>query len=76
MRIWPCEVFLFILASDFFTCHRILTWGLWLYFPFEGKHPADFIALKNPLPSTRFEPANVGSNGKHANHYNTEATTN
>jgi hypothetical protein len=32
------------------------------------------IACKNPLPSAGFEPANLGSNGKHTNHYTTEAT--
>jgi hypothetical protein len=31
-----------------------------------------FIALKNPSPSAGFEPTNLGSNGKHANHYTTE----
>jgi hypothetical protein len=28
-----------------------------------------FIAFKNPLLSACFEPTNLGSNGKHANHY-------
>jgi hypothetical protein len=32
-----------------------------------------FNALKNQLPSAGFEPANVGFNGKHANHLSTEA---
>jgi hypothetical protein len=31
-----------------------------------------FIALKNRLPSTRFEPTKLGPNCKHANHYTTE----
>jgi hypothetical protein len=31
-----------------------------------------FIALKNPSLSAGFENANLGSNGKHANHYTTE----
>jgi hypothetical protein len=31
-----------------------------------------FIAIKNPLFSAGLEPANLGSNGKHANHYTTE----
>jgi hypothetical protein len=31
-----------------------------------------FISLKNPMPSAGFEPANLGSNGKHATHYTTE----
>jgi hypothetical protein len=31
-----------------------------------------FIDLKNPSPSLGFEPANLGSNGKQAEHYITE----
>jgi hypothetical protein len=31
-----------------------------------------FIALKNPLLTARFEPANLGSSGKHDNHYTIE----
>jgi hypothetical protein len=31
-----------------------------------------FIALKSPSHSARFEPANLGSNGKHAKHHTTE----
>jgi hypothetical protein len=31
-----------------------------------------FITLKNQFPSTRFEPANPGSNGKHDNDWVTE----
>jgi hypothetical protein len=31
-----------------------------------------FIAIKNPLFSTGFEPANLGFNGRHDNHYMTE----
>jgi hypothetical protein len=34
-----------------------------------------FIAIKNPSPSAVFEPANLGSNDKHANHYTTEDNT-
>jgi hypothetical protein len=30
------------------------------------------MALKNTLLSTGFEPANLGSNGKHDNHYTTQ----
>jgi hypothetical protein len=33
-----------------------------------------FIALKNRSSSAGFEPANLGSNGKHANHETSEAT--
>jgi hypothetical protein len=38
-----------------------LTWVRQLYFPSEGR-------------CAWFEPTNLGSNGKHANHYTTEAT--
>jgi hypothetical protein len=31
-----------------------------------------FITLKNPSHSAGFEPTNLGSNGKHNNHYTTE----
>jgi hypothetical protein len=34
-----------------------------------------FIALKNSLFSARFEPTNLGSNGKYYNHYTAENTT-
>jgi hypothetical protein len=30
-----------------------------------------YIALSNTSPSVGFEPANLGANGKHANHYTT-----
>jgi hypothetical protein len=33
-----------------------------------------FVALKNASLSAVFEPANIGSNGSHANHYTTEVT--
>jgi hypothetical protein len=31
-----------------------------------------FIVLKNPLPSTGYEPMNLVSSGKYANHYTSE----
>jgi hypothetical protein len=31
-----------------------------------------FTTLKNSLPSAKFEPANLGCNGKHTNHHNTK----
>jgi hypothetical protein len=43
-----------------------------LYFPFEGSHATDFIAIKSPSSSAGYEPANLGSSGKQANHYTTE----
>jgi hypothetical protein len=33
---------------------------------------ANFISLKNRSPSAEFEPANLGSNGKHAKYQTTE----
>jgi hypothetical protein len=36
-----------------------------LYFHSEGRHAADFVTLKNPLPFAGFEPVNLGSNDKH-----------
>jgi hypothetical protein len=35
----------------------------------------DFIAFKNLSSSAVFQPANLGSNDKHTNHYTTEAKT-
>jgi hypothetical protein len=50
----------------------LITWGRRLYFPSEGRRAVDFMALKNPSPSAGFEPANLESNFKHANHLTTE----
>jgi hypothetical protein len=33
------------------------------------KQAADFITLKIPSSLARFEPTNLGTNGKHSNHY-------
>jgi hypothetical protein len=38
----------------------------------EERCAADFIALKNPSPSARFEPAHLGPSDKDANNYTTE----
>jgi hypothetical protein len=46
--------------------------GRRLYFPPKEGALGIFIALKNQSHSAGFEPANLGSNGKHANHYITE----
>jgi hypothetical protein len=52
--------------------------GRRLYFPPKEGALGIFIlkilklALKNPSHSAGFKPANLGSNGKHANHYITE----
>jgi hypothetical protein len=49
-----------------------MTWSQWPYFPSEGRRVTDFIAFKNPPPSAKVEPANLWSDGKHANDYTTE----
>ena len=49
-----------------FTCRKSTTWDKRLYFPFEGRRAEDFFALKNPTASAGFEPANLGTKGKHA----------
>jgi hypothetical protein len=59
-----------------FICHSLTTWGLRLSFPSEGRRAADFYRPWKFIVSTEFEPANFGSNVKHANHYTTEATYN
>jgi hypothetical protein len=55
------------------TCHKILSHGAdgFTFPPKEGVLRI-FVALKNPLPSVGFQPANIGSRGKHANHHTTE----
>jgi hypothetical protein len=70
---WPYEVSLFILRSDFFTCREILRHGDdgFTSLPKEGVLRI-FIALKNPSSSARFEPENSGLNDKHDNHYTTD----
>jgi hypothetical protein len=50
----------------------LATWGLRLYFPFEGSLATDFIALKNPPLSAGYETTNLGSSGKHDSHYSTK----
>jgi hypothetical protein len=52
MRMWTCEVFLFIIASDFLH------------------------SIKRSIAVVRFEPVNLGLNGKCTNHYSTKATNN
>jgi hypothetical protein len=47
------------------TCHKSVTW---LFFPSEGRHAEDFFALKKPTVSAGFEPAILGTRGRHANH--------
>jgi hypothetical protein len=56
----------------FFTFHKLLRyWIDGFPSPKEGVLRI-FNALKNSSPSAGFEPANLESNDKHANHYITE----
>jgi hypothetical protein len=49
-----------------------MTWGRRHFFLSEGRRATDFITLRNPLYSARFEPANLGSKDKDDNRYTTE----
>jgi hypothetical protein len=51
-----------------FTCRKFGTWDRLFNFPSEGRHAEDFVHGKNPTASARFEPANSGTRGQHANH--------
>jgi hypothetical protein len=42
--------------------------------PLRRKMCNGFLSPLKSIDLTKFEPANIGSNGKHANHYTTEAT--
>jgi hypothetical protein len=53
------------------TCRKSAAWDRRLYFPSEGRHTEDFIALKNPKASAGVEP----SRSNHANYYTTEAAS-
>ena len=53
-------------TSTPFTCRKSTTWDRRLYFPSEGRRAEDFYALKNPMASAGFEPANLGTKGQHA----------
>jgi hypothetical protein len=48
-----------------FTCRKYVTWDQQFYFPSEGRRAEDFFALKNPMASAGFEPANLGTKGQH-----------
>jgi hypothetical protein len=50
------------------------TWGLRIYYPSEGRCAADFYRPCKSIASAGFEPATLGSIGKHTTHYTTEAT--
>jgi hypothetical protein len=65
MRIWPCKVFLFILASDFFTFCKKICRPSGLTSPLKGSMLWIFIARKRSIALTGFEPMNPESNCKH-----------
>jgi hypothetical protein len=65
------EVSLFIPVGFFNMPYNLTTWDCRLYVPSEGSLATDFVALKNPSSSAGFEPENLESNGKYANHYTT-----
>jgi hypothetical protein len=52
--------------SPRYTCRKSTTWDRRLYFPSKGRRSEDFVALKNPMASAGFEPANLGTKGQHA----------
>jgi hypothetical protein len=55
------------------TCHKVLRHGTDSFTsPPNEVVLRVFIVLKNSSPTARFKPANLGSNGRHANHYTTE----
>jgi hypothetical protein len=60
-RIWPCEVFLFILSKWYFTCRKILQHGAFSFTspPKEGMLQI-FIAVKNPSPRLGLNPRTSG----------------
>jgi hypothetical protein len=50
------------------TCRKSATWDRRLYFPSARRHAEDFFVPKNPTASAGFEPGNMDTRGKHANH--------
>ena len=51
-------------SLDSFTCRKAGTWDRFFYFPSGGRHAEDF----NVRKIQRFEPADLGARGQHANH--------
>jgi hypothetical protein len=68
--IWPCKVFLLILASDLLTCRKIL-WHEASLLPLQRKACCRFLFPLKIHPLAGIEPVNLWSNGKHANYYTT-----
>jgi hypothetical protein len=60
--------YLFHTSKGSLTCREMSRHGAGGCIPPSKEGVLRIIALKNPSPSARFEPANFGSSGKHANH--------
>jgi hypothetical protein len=61
--------------SDFLQAVKSYNMGPWAVLPLQMKACHGFLSsLKKSIASAESEPTNLGSNGKHAKHYNTEAT--
>jgi hypothetical protein len=73
-RIWPWEVFLFILPKVIVTCRKINDMGLPALLPFRMKACCGFLSPFAIHSLGRVWTANLGPNDKHANHYTTDAT--
>ena len=52
--------------QESFTCRKSTSWDRRLYFPSVGEGAEEFFALKNPMASAGFEPANMGTKGHQA----------
>jgi hypothetical protein len=70
--IWHCEILLFIHQVLFFYMPYVV--GTTALLPFRRKASCGFISHLKSITKAGFEPANLVSSGKHANHYTTEAT--
>jgi hypothetical protein len=66
------EVSLSYSAGMFNMPWNLTTYGRRLYFPSEGSHAEDFIALKNLSSLAGFKHVNLGSSDKHDSHYTTD----
>jgi hypothetical protein len=72
--LWHCEVFLFTLGSDFLHAVKSCNMGLPTLLPLRTKVCCGLLSPLKSIASAGFEPADLGSNVKHANHDTTEAT--
>jgi hypothetical protein len=68
------EAYLLTIQNDFLHAAKSYDMGPTVLIPPEGRHAAHFYHPQKSITLARSEPANLGSNGKHANHYTTEAT--